>query len=63
VLAFVRVDAERNYAEATRALEDAIRVLPEVVPWHYISRAGAFELQVMCTDQLGKQGVPGACVR
>ena len=30
-LAFVRVDAERNNADATRTLEDAIRALPEVV--------------------------------
>ena len=50
VLAFVRVDAERNNAEATRALEDAIRALPEVIACHYISGAGTFELQVMCTD-------------
>ena len=49
-LAFVRVDAERNNAEATRALEDAIRVLPEVLSCHYISGAGTFELQVLCTD-------------
>jgi DNA-binding Lrp family transcriptional regulator len=50
VLAFVRVDAERNNAAATQALEDAIRALPEVVACHYISGAGTFELQVMCTD-------------
>jgi Lrp/AsnC family transcriptional regulator, leucine-responsive regulatory protein len=50
VLAFVRVDAERNNAEATRALEEAIRSLPEVIACHYISGAGTFELQVMCTD-------------
>ncbi|MDE2080694.1 MAG: Lrp/AsnC family transcriptional regulator [Burkholderiales bacterium] len=50
VLAFVRIDAERNNAEATRALEAAIRALPEVVACHYISGAGTFELQVMCTD-------------
>ena len=50
VLAFVRVDAERNNAEATRALEDAIRALPEVIACHYISGAGTFELQVMATD-------------
>lgn len=49
-LAFVRVDAERNNAEATRALEDAIRALPEVVSCHYISGAGTFELQVLSTD-------------
>ena len=50
VLAFVRVDAERNNAEATRALEAAIRKLPEVVACHYISGAGTFELHVLCTD-------------
>ncbi len=50
VLAFVRVDAERNNATATRALESAIRSLPEVVACHYISGAGTFELHVMCTD-------------
>ncbi|MFN7725983.1 MAG: Lrp/AsnC family transcriptional regulator [Rubrivivax sp.] len=50
VLAFVRVDAERNNAEATRALEETIRALPEVVACHYISGAGTFELHVMATD-------------
>jgi DNA-binding Lrp family transcriptional regulator len=50
VLAFVRVDAERNNAEATSALEEAIRCLPEVVACHYISGAGTFELQVLATD-------------
>jgi DNA-binding Lrp family transcriptional regulator len=50
VLAFVRVDAERNNAAATRALEEAIRALPEVVACHYISGAGTFELHVMATD-------------
>jgi DNA-binding Lrp family transcriptional regulator len=50
VLAFVRIDAERNNAEATHALEDAIRALPEVVACHYISGAGTFELQVVATD-------------
>ena len=50
VLAFVRVDAERNNAEATRALEAAIRSLPEVIACHYISGAGTFELQVLATD-------------
>ncbi len=50
VLAFVRVDAERNNASDTRALEDAIRALPEVVACHYISGAGTFELQVVATD-------------
>ena len=50
VLAFVRVDAERNTGIATRALEDAIRKLPEVIACHYISGTGTFELQVMATD-------------
>jgi Lrp/AsnC family transcriptional regulator, leucine-responsive regulatory protein len=50
VLAFVRVDAERNNADATRALEDAIRALPEVIACHYISGAGTFELLVVATD-------------
>jgi DNA-binding Lrp family transcriptional regulator len=50
VLAFVRVDAERNNAEATQALEDAIRALPEVVACHYISGAGTFELHVVATN-------------
>jgi len=50
VLAFVRVDADRNAAAATRELEEAIRQLPEVISCHYISGAGTFELQVMATD-------------
>jgi Lrp/AsnC family transcriptional regulator, leucine-responsive regulatory protein len=50
VFAFVRVDAERNTGSATRALEDAIRRLPEVTACHYISGAGTFALQVMATD-------------
>ena len=50
VLAFVRVDAERNNAPATQALENAIRALPEVVSCHYISGAGTFELQVLAPD-------------
>jgi DNA-binding Lrp family transcriptional regulator len=50
VLAFVRVDADRNTASATRQLEEAIRRIPEVIACHYISGAGTFELQVMATD-------------
>ena len=50
VLAFVRIDADRNTVEATRLLEEAIRRLPEVISCHYISGSGTFELQVMATD-------------
>ena len=50
VLAFVRVDTDRDNADATRVLEDAIRGLPEVISCHYISGAGTFELQVLVTD-------------
>jgi DNA-binding Lrp family transcriptional regulator len=50
VLAFVRLDAERHNAEATQALEAALRALPEVVACHYISGTGTFELQVVATD-------------
>jgi Lrp/AsnC family transcriptional regulator, leucine-responsive regulatory protein len=50
VLAFVRVDADRNTGAATRELEDAIRRIPEVIACHYISGSGTFELQVMATD-------------
>lgn len=50
VLAFVRVDTERSSGTATKALETAIRSLPEVTACHYISGAGTFELQVMATD-------------
>lgn len=50
VLAFVRLDADRNTAASTRDLEDAIRRIPEVIACHYISGSGTFELQVMATD-------------
>jgi DNA-binding Lrp family transcriptional regulator len=50
VMAFVRIDADRNNAAATRELEDAIRRVPEVIACHYISGSGTFELQVMATD-------------
>ncbi|MBX3606083.1 MAG: Lrp/AsnC family transcriptional regulator [Piscinibacter sp.] len=50
VLAFVRIDADRNTAAATRSLEEAIRRLPEVISCHYISGSGTFELQVTATD-------------
>ncbi|MCG2594787.1 Lrp/AsnC family transcriptional regulator [Ramlibacter sp. XY19] len=50
VLAFVRLDADRNTGEGTRAMEEAIRKIPEVVSCHYISGAGTFELQVVSRD-------------
>lgn len=50
VLAFVRLDAERNNGEITRAMEEAIRQIPEVVACHYISGAGTFEMQVVSRD-------------
>ncbi|KQP12522.1 Lrp/AsnC family transcriptional regulator [Pseudorhodoferax sp. Leaf267] len=50
VLAFVRLDADRNSGNVTRELEDAIRKIPEVVACHYISGAGTFELQVVSRD-------------
>ncbi len=50
VMAFVRLDAERNTGDGTRQLEEAIRELPEVVSCHYISGHGTFELQVVAQD-------------
>jgi Lrp/AsnC family transcriptional regulator, leucine-responsive regulatory protein len=50
VLAFVQVDTDRDNAEATRALEVAIRGLPEVTACHYVSGDCTFELQVLVTD-------------
>ncbi len=50
VLAFVRLDAERNNANVTRQLEEAIRAVPEVISCHYISGTGTFELQVVSRD-------------
>ncbi len=50
VLAFVRLDCERNNSASTRALEDAIRARPEVLACHYISGTGTFELHVVATD-------------
>jgi Lrp/AsnC family transcriptional regulator, leucine-responsive regulatory protein len=50
VLAFVRIDADRNTASSTRELEEKIRKIPEVIACHYISGSGTFELQVMATD-------------
>jgi Lrp/AsnC family transcriptional regulator, leucine-responsive regulatory protein len=50
VLAFVRLDADRNTGEGTREMEEAIRKIPEIVSCHYISGAGTFELQVVSRD-------------
>jgi DNA-binding Lrp family transcriptional regulator len=50
VLAFVRLDADRNTGERTREMEEAIRQIPEIVSCHYISGAGTFELQVVTRD-------------
>lgn len=50
VLAFVRLDADRNSADATGRLEEAIKHMPEVVACHYISGTGTFELQVVAQD-------------
>lgn len=50
VLAFVRLDANRNTGELTREMEEAIRKIPEIISCHYISGAGTFELQVVTRD-------------
>lgn len=50
VLAFVRLDADRNTGDVTRQLEAAIQRIPEIVSCHYISGSGTFELQVVCPD-------------
>lgn len=46
VLAFVRLDAERNTGDALAAMEAAIRSIPQITACHYISGSGTFELQV-----------------
>ena len=50
VLAFVRLDAAQTAGALTREMEQAIRLLPEVVTCHYISGTGTFELQVVAKD-------------
>ena len=50
MLAFVRLDANRNTAELTREMEEAIGRIPEIISCHYISGAGTFELQVVSRD-------------
>ena len=51
VLAFVRLDAERNRGDITRELEQAISRIPEVISCHYISGTGTFELQVVAQEK------------
>ena len=50
VLAFVRLDAERNRGDITRELAQALQDIPEVIACHYISGTGTFELQVVSRD-------------
>ena len=50
VLAFGRRCADRCTGNLTRAMEEAIRQIPEVVTCHYISGTGTFELQVVARD-------------
>src|SRR3954465_2413836 len=50
VLAFVRLDADKNTGERTREMEEAIRKIPEIVSCHYISGAGPFGLRVVSRD-------------
>lgn len=50
VLAFVRLDAERNSGDALGQMEQAIQKIPQIVSCHYISGSGTFELQVVAPD-------------
>jgi DNA-binding Lrp family transcriptional regulator len=50
VLAFVRLDADRNSGDVLQALEEGIRSIPEIISCHYISGTGTFELQVVSRD-------------
>jgi DNA-binding Lrp family transcriptional regulator len=50
VLAFVRLNAERNNGFAARELEAAIALVPQIVSCHYISGTGTFELQVVAAN-------------
>jgi DNA-binding Lrp family transcriptional regulator len=56
VLAFVRVDAERNNASATQHLEDRIRSLPEVVACGTTNAARAIRRPDIGTLQVGGVG-------
>ena len=50
VLAFVRLNAERNNGFVARELEAAIALVPQIVSCHYISGTGTFELQVVAAN-------------
>src|SRR5438094_8392447 len=45
VLAFVRLDADRNTSERTPEMADAIRKIPGIRSRHHITGAGPLELQ------------------
>ena len=47
----MRLDADRSTGNLTRAMEETIRQIPEVVSaCHYISGTGTFEPQVVARD-------------
>jgi Lrp/AsnC family transcriptional regulator, leucine-responsive regulatory protein len=50
VIAFVRIFADRNTGEVTRALKEQLINMPEVMSCHHISGEGSFEITVMATD-------------
>ncbi len=50
VLAFVRLDADRNAGETLAVLEQTLKSIPQVVSCHYISGTGTFEMQVVSQD-------------
>lgn len=50
VIAFVRIYADRNTGEVTRALKEQLIQMPEVMSCHHISGEGSFEITVMATD-------------
>ncbi len=50
VIAFVRIYADRNTGEVTRALKEQLTQMPEVMSCHHISGEGSFEITVVATD-------------
>ncbi len=50
VIAFVRIFADRNTGEVTRALKEQLIQMPEVMSCHHVSGEGSFEITVMATD-------------